>query len=239
VSSLLSLSTFFEHKLQADATRALASLQREDTLLECDEEGSSCCGGPAGCSAPATSASSLCSSDAGDGGCARCGGFGPGSASESSRPPCCRGAGRSGASMSARGADVARVALALSRWGYTVIVRRVLHSKVRLALARAARAGGPALWPRPRAAGRRSQGLKRSGGRAAAGPRSSADPDLLPAEPLTPPPPPHTHQAYWTKSFDNTFIVALDTTSGSGVEYIVDPHFRELFRTGAMSGNYM
>jgi hypothetical protein len=49
---------------------------------------------------------------------------------------------------------------------------------------------------------------------------------------------PHRSKTYWTKSFDNTFIVALDTSSGMGVEYIVDPHFKELFRTGAMSRNY-
>lgn len=45
-------------------------------------------------------------------------------------------------------------------------------------------------------------------------------------------------KAYWTKSMDNTFIVALDTSSGSHVEYVVDPHFRETFNVGVMSANY-
>lgn len=65
------------------------------------------------------------------------------------------------------------MALQLVRWGYRVIVRKVLHSK-----------------------------------------------------------------AYWTKAMDNTFIVALDTSSGSHVEYIVDPHFKETFNVGVMSQNY-
>lgn len=140
VSVLLSLSTFFEHKLQADTIRAMELLQSEDFACKTYREGED----EAGTS----------SSDPDE---------------LSSSVPCAR----STASVSARCVDVARVALALSRWGYTVIVRRVLHSKT-----------------------------------------------------------------YWTKSFDNTFIVALDTSSGMGVEYIVDPHFRELFRTGAMSRNY-
>jgi hypothetical protein len=74
---------------------------------------------------------------------------------------------------SATAASTAHVALQLSRWGYRVIVRKVLHSK-----------------------------------------------------------------AYWTKSMDNTFIVALDTSSGSHVEYVVDPHFKETFNVGVMSSNY-
>ena len=45
-------------------------------------------------------------------------------------------------------------------------------------------------------------------------------------------------KAYWTKSMDNTFIVALDSSSGSHVEYIVDPHFQEAFNVGVMSDNY-
>ncbi|KAI8472867.1 MAG: hypothetical protein J3K34DRAFT_457600 [Monoraphidium minutum] len=45
-------------------------------------------------------------------------------------------------------------------------------------------------------------------------------------------------KAYWTRAFDNAFIVALDAGGGAGAEYIVDPHFRELFRTAAMSGRY-
>ena len=74
---------------------------------------------------------------------------------------------------SATAASTAHVALQLVRWGYRVIVRKVLHSK-----------------------------------------------------------------AYWTKAMDNTFIVALDTSSGSHVEYVVDPHFRETFNVGVMSENY-
>jgi hypothetical protein len=83
---------------------------------------------------------------------------------------CC---GCMGRTASATAASTANVALQLSRWGYRVIVRKVLHSK-----------------------------------------------------------------AYWTKSMDNTFIVALDTSSGSHVEYVVDPHFRETFNVGVMSSNY-
>jgi hypothetical protein len=83
---------------------------------------------------------------------------------------CCSCVGRT---PSATAASTAHVALQLSRWGYRVIVRKVLHSK-----------------------------------------------------------------AYWTKSMDNTFIVALDTSSGSHVEYVVDPHFRETFNVGVMSSNY-
>jgi hypothetical protein len=45
-------------------------------------------------------------------------------------------------------------------------------------------------------------------------------------------------KAYWTKSMDNTFIVALDGSSGNHVEYIVDPHFQEAFNVGVMSDNY-
>lgn len=45
-------------------------------------------------------------------------------------------------------------------------------------------------------------------------------------------------KAYWTKSMDNTFIVALDSSSGNHVEYIVDPHFQEAFNVGVMSDNY-
>lgn len=45
-------------------------------------------------------------------------------------------------------------------------------------------------------------------------------------------------KAYWTKSMDNTFIVALDSSSGNHVEYIVDPHFQEAFNVGVMSENY-
>jgi hypothetical protein len=45
-------------------------------------------------------------------------------------------------------------------------------------------------------------------------------------------------KAYWTKSMDNTFIVALDSSSGAHVEYIVDPHFKEVFNVGVMSDNY-
>lgn len=45
-------------------------------------------------------------------------------------------------------------------------------------------------------------------------------------------------KAYWTKSMDNTFLVALDGSSGAHVEYIVDPHFQEAFNVGVMSDNY-
>lgn len=45
-------------------------------------------------------------------------------------------------------------------------------------------------------------------------------------------------KAYWTKSMDNTFIVALDSSSGQHVEYIVDPHFQEAFNVGVISDNY-
>jgi len=54
---------------------------------------------------------------------------------------------------------------------------------------------------------------------------------------LQPQPPTHS-KTYWTKSFDNTFIVALDASSGMGVEYIVDPHFKGKFSTGTMSDEY-
>jgi hypothetical protein len=78
-----------------------------------------------------------------------------------------------GRTLSTTAANTAHVALQLSRWGYRVIVRKVLHSKV-----------------------------------------------------------------YWTKSMHNTFIVALDTSNGSHVEYVLDPHFKEIFNTGVMSSNY-
>jgi hypothetical protein len=45
-------------------------------------------------------------------------------------------------------------------------------------------------------------------------------------------------KAYWTKAMDNTFIVALDSSSGGHVEYVVDPHFKEAFNVGVMSDNY-
>jgi len=71
VSVLLSLSTFFEHKMQSDALRALQAIR----------------------------------SGGGGGGGERGDGSGSGS----------------------QGVDVARIALALRRWGYTIIVRRVVH----------------------------------------------------------------------------------------------------------------
>lgn len=43
---------------------------------------------------------------------------------------------------------------------------------------------------------------------------------------------------YWTKSMYNTFLVVLDVSSGSPVEYVLDPNFKEAFRTGVMSPTY-
>jgi hypothetical protein len=43
---------------------------------------------------------------------------------------------------------------------------------------------------------------------------------------------------YWTKSMTNTFLVVLDVSSGSPVEYVLDPNFKEAFRTGVMSPAY-
>jgi hypothetical protein len=102
VSVLLSLSTFFEHKLQEDAAAAMAALRSADAAAQQqqqldDEEYPSSDPGDLGSSAASAAAS-----------------FGGGAA-------------RSAASASARCCDVARVALALSQQGYTVIVRRVLH----------------------------------------------------------------------------------------------------------------
>ena len=45
--------------------------------------------------------------------------------------------------------------------------------------------------------------------------------------------------SYWTKSMCNMFLVVCDSSeAGSGVEYIVDPNFKELFSTGMMSNSY-
>lgn len=152
ISVLLSHSSFFEHKLQSDARRALAAARcaafaRSETPAPSADVKSSL--NPA-CSGELDGDSAACANDL----------YAPQGANSSSG-----GASACGApSASARGVDVARVALALSKWGYTVIVRRVLHSKT-----------------------------------------------------------------YWTKSFDNTFIVALDTSSSMGVEYIVVSGARLLY----------
>jgi hypothetical protein len=45
--------------------------------------------------------------------------------------------------------------------------------------------------------------------------------------------------SYWTKSMCNMFLVVCDSSViGSAVEYILDPNFKELFRTGVMSNSY-
>eukprot|EP00878_Enallax_costatus_P007604 GHUV01007961.1.p1 GENE.GHUV01007961.1~~GHUV01007961.1.p1 ORF type:complete len:339 (+),score=103.33 GHUV01007961.1:381-1397(+) len=152
ISSLLSLSTLFEHKLQRDAMTALQ--QTPDSVV------SKAAAAATAASAGSSQQSCTCERSAaapsgGESSCSFCGATGL------QRTP------------SATAASTAHVALQLIRWGYRVIVRKVLHSK-----------------------------------------------------------------AYWTKAMDNTFIVALDTSSGSHVEYIVDPHFRETFNVGVMSDNY-
>ncbi|GBF99827.1 photosystem I subunit O [Raphidocelis subcapitata] len=154
VGALLSLSSLFEHRLQADAARALAALRQADALLEAAESAADDEAAPASPGAAAAAASSSP----------------PGSDADAAS--CCSGSlAAARRAASARCGEVARVAAALARAGHTVVVRRVLHSK-----------------------------------------------------------------AYWSKSFDNAFIVALDYVAGA--EYVVDPHFRELFHTGAMSANY-
>ena len=46
-------------------------------------------------------------------------------------------------------------------------------------------------------------------------------------------------QTYWTKSLDNCFLVVVHFSEGSApVEYVVDPNFKELFRTGLMGDTY-
>jgi hypothetical protein len=105
--------------------------------------------------------------------CAYCQGLTSDASSQGSFCSCAAGGPASLRTPSATAASTAHVALLLASWGYRVIVRKVLHSKV-----------------------------------------------------------------YWTKSMDNTFIVALDGSSGAHVEYIVDPHFQEAFNVGVMSDNY-
>lgn len=164
ISSLLSLSTLFEHKLQRDAFTALRQLpcplvsgaaanaaaaerqhlQEQQQMFSASPQQQQQLA-QLRCEHSGSTCSSVGSSC---GGCV-------------SR------------TASATAASTAHVALTLSRWGYRVIVRKVLHSK-----------------------------------------------------------------AYWTKSMDNTFIVALDASSGSHVEYVVDPHFKETFNVGVMSANY-
>lgn len=45
-------------------------------------------------------------------------------------------------------------------------------------------------------------------------------------------------KAYWTRAMDNTFIVALDSSGGGHVEYVVDPHFRDAFALRLASDSY-
>ncbi|KAF8054879.1 Tspo [Scenedesmus sp. PABB004] len=112
ISSLLSLSTLFEHKLQRDAMTALEqapALVAPAAAAAADAAAAlPCCCEPGGAPPLGSSAGSgLCG---GGGACGSCGG-------SPARTP------------SATAAATAGVALALASWGYRVIVRKVLHSK--------------------------------------------------------------------------------------------------------------
>eukprot|EP00775_Hariotina_reticulata_P006178 gene6178-6416_t len=151
INALLALSTSFEHRLSRDAMRVLSQAPCSFAMqLAAAGAGSSRCEQHYGGTPLERSGSTTSTSSCWDGLC------------------CCVGR-----TPSTTAASTAHVALQLSRWGYRVIVRKVLHSKV-----------------------------------------------------------------YWTKSMHNTFIVALDTSNGSHVEYVLEPHFKEIFNTGIMSSDY-
>ena len=43
---------------------------------------------------------------------------------------------------------------------------------------------------------------------------------------------------YWAKSMASTFMICADASSGQLVEYVVDVHFKELFRIAYASHAY-